>query len=1421
MSSKTRIGSPPTELSKWLRSKEGLGSAGEVRKETYPLTIPDPTAKAKAFTPHGNTTLFPLWPNGVRTSSCDLTGNLIYVGDGGIERYEGKKVDGSIVLMDFNSETNWLIAARLGAKAAIFLEPDATWRSQGEMLWSNLPLDFPRFWVSREDAKVLFQSLDKQIRVHCNQKWIEIEAENLFVTIPGSDPGFKNEWILIGAYSDSISVVPGLPHGAEQACSAAALIEIAHFLKKNKPKRSVLLLLTSGHFQAMQGIRQFLEKRFEDNWKITNYRIPQFAYFLDLSSHSTGVVPLGFGWWVEYRWEVIQEETAVARFMRERIPEIARTMQREEREIFYDGVNNPDGRAWKNNILCRIAHEGEIANLAGLNMISFVTSEDARYHQDTPFDNLENVNLPAFCTQLRTILCLLDHLLNDSQNESLYGDNAVPYRGGSEFLKMSLKAGFSTIAGQVLTYDPRRSFLPDIPVRNALVVLENRYPSYAGIRGAYVARAYGKEARYRLLGIPPVTAFYPLDRFPISLWAYEIGKDGEIIRTLDFNEQHPNRFPTTFFLNTAYREVPIAVFSCLAWELYGLRDSLSMQSLTVLKMLDGRNNGDPRRYSLQVSQRDYRWREQPLWEDGGVFFGIENDRFKIVGKNAANDTRLLLTNSNQEIPEGTGFPLSKRMPVFSIALQSAVDIYTINEERLALLRKHRILNKGIEDLHGKAWNAILSAKKAYEQKHYALAERDALEAWGYAARVHPLILSTTKDIVNGLVFYLFLIMPFCYFLERLFFGFKKLLNQLLASSSIFIATFFALRYLHPAFDLSGNTFMIFVAFTMGALSLIVITFVFGKFESSLLLYQRESEGTHEHKLSRVSILFTALQIGINNMRRRPMRTTLTGLTLVLVTFAMLSFTSIITDLRFNEIEEPGKPQYPGILLRDVKLQPLDDVAYRILLTEFGDEHPVVRRVWFYGAQGGAQSVLPLHANAKMVEVNAILGLESDERHVLAPHLALLPGGRWFEKGERDAIILPRSVAERLAILPDDVNHTLVRLGGMNFRLVGIADDLALKKLNDLDQESFMPADFDRSGQLQQRGQGGDASFLTYVRLDPSQIAILPAQTTLEIGGVMRTIAVSFSNHREAENAMRALLPRVNRNLYGSALRDGKPVIRRFSSVAATQGTGFEYVLIPAILAAIIMLNTMIASVIEREREIGIFSAIGLSPRNISSLFFAEALVYAILGVVGGYIFAQIVGKFVGMTNLFPEIYLNFSSMSAFVSVLMVIFVVFSSTIYPAKIASRIATSAGQEWVITTPESDEWKIPLPFTTSREQSVGLARYYEQWLKAFEEYAIGEFVTTDVETQIQNGYLATSARCWLAPYDLGVQQKFEIVFEETEIPGIFGIALNIHRFSGDPEHWESLNRRFIGSLRQQFLIWRSLTKEQQEEYLRMGNQ
>jgi len=262
-------------------------------------------------------------------------------------------------------------------------------------------------------------------------------------------------------------------------------------------------------------------------------------------------------------------------------------------------------------------------------------------------------------------------------------------------------------------------------------------------------------------------------------------------------------------------------------------------------------------------------------------------------------------------------------------------------------------------------------------------------------------------------------------------------------------------------------------------------------------------------------------------------------------------------------------------------------------------------------------------------------------------------------------------------------------------------------------------------------------------------------------------------------------------------------------------------LFPILIAACIVLNTMLGSVFERIKEIHIFSSIGLAPNHVAVLFLAESFVYSILGAVLGYVLGQSVTKLISHYDLLQGLSLNFSSISGVVSTCLVVAVVMLSTLYPARKASQVATpSIDRSWRVPDPVGDDWTIPMPFSVTGDQAVAMGHFLTEWFKAYEEYSIGNFVTQNVSTYtFDSEYgMAYSIKlmAWLAPFDLGVSQKVELQTVPTDMPDVYELRLVVHRESGDVSNWKRVNRRFLNTMRKQCRICRNLSTSERERYL-----
>ncbi|MDJ0874911.1 MAG: M28 family peptidase, partial [Desulfobacterales bacterium] len=214
----------------------------------------------------GQVALHPLLANAVSPGTIPpggLTGSVIYAGSGRLDEFNGREVAGAIVLMEMNSGRNWLNAANLGARALIYLDRGDTPRALFEDKSELTPVQFPRLWASFEDLEALGgdpRRFDADIplkaTVTADTRWVDVTAENIFAFIPGRDPALAEHVLIVEAFYDSRGYVVGRSPGADEACGIATLLALARQLKDNPPARSMLLLATDAHSEALAGMRE-------------------------------------------------------------------------------------------------------------------------------------------------------------------------------------------------------------------------------------------------------------------------------------------------------------------------------------------------------------------------------------------------------------------------------------------------------------------------------------------------------------------------------------------------------------------------------------------------------------------------------------------------------------------------------------------------------------------------------------------------------------------------------------------------------------------------------------------------------------------------------------------------------------------------------------------------------------------------------------------------------------------------------------------------------------------------------------------------------------------------------------------------------------------------------------------------------------
>ncbi|MBC7289481.1 MAG: ABC transporter permease, partial [Armatimonadetes bacterium] len=460
---------------------------------------------------------------------------------------------------------------------------------------------------------------------------------------------------------------------------------------------------------------------------------------------------------------------------------------------------------------------------------------------------------------------------------------------------------------------------------------------------------------------------------------------------------------------------------------------------------------------------------------------------------------------------------------------------------------------------------------------------------------------------------------------------------------MFLIVFVCLYFVHPAFALTTAPPIILLSFIIMALAVLVIAIVTNKFNTELKQMKQARSGVHEADVGRLSAATAAFNLGVANMRRRKLRTGLTATTIVLLTFTVLSFTSVRSYIRYNEIRLPHPPAYQGVMLRDRGWLSLEEPTTYIVENEFGREAVVAPRAWYISSDLQKELMIDVALSSdptRRFTVAAIVGVTPQEEHVMPIAKALI-AGRWMKPGEKQVAVLPETVAAALGITPESLGAASVSVFGTDFKVVGILSEAAMRNMNDLDGEPMMPVNYSMlrpeiirqiQEMAQQREQLGASSaqamLQEYTHYAPDKCIFLPYERVLELGGTLRSIAVRFPDAKAAAEAVGRMMKRFALTIYAGIGRD----TFLFSSVGMTALSGLENLVIPIIIAALIVLNTMLGAVHERVREIHIYSSLGLAPVHISMLFLAEAAVFANLGAIIGYLIGQTLAKVLSMTG---------------------------------------------------------------------------------------------------------------------------------------------------------------------------------------------
>lgn len=1371
---------------------------------------------------------YALWPNYVQTcyvpADNPIKGPLIYVGEGELKDFNGKVVKDSIVLMDFNTGRNWINAFNLGAKAVIFIAPSSTSFYEARTKFLQTPVHFPRVYVSQEVGLILKGLADKgtEVSLSLNMKYEEVDVKNIIAVVPGLSP---NDIIVVAAHYDTWSVVPALAPGADEAVSISSLMEIARYFSKTekKPRYTIWFVALAGHWQALAGAREFVEAYYFDESVIAGERRIWAFMSVDLSTDISKASLLYAGFFYEFHGGAI---TAIdARFTRWLRPVVfnnilpALQSQRPDREYqLEDGFLSQWG--WWASIYGPYMLDSEPFCIAHGLGFAFRTSS-SRPMWGHPLSGIEHVNLSNLAPQLEMAAAIVYHLSSlgvDMDWHLIKPARTLYVAGGADV------AGYITIPGTVMVYNISEGWYEPVP--NAIVaILRGGSLGYSSYPFSKILVKSDENGRFEVHGIGGIFAVshagwygaaifieaYVIDeRTGLIEYAPDLGQWGAM--RIPF-KRYPDRHP--FPVTTVVFKASSIVISDIS-DPAGITPKLYLDPRFESSVYDAWNSVP---YLLQVLNfKDLS--EYIMWgiahdpsESIAIVFVPPNTRAMILYKlTSALRISGILANASELSPEGEGILVGpmEEIRIIHTAYHFARNLFLISKGRYENLKRKFIRNVIAEEFYRKAEESLAEAEKHFMDLRYDEAYSKSKVAWIYSIALYYEVMKNIYDTLYVNILILVLMIPSIFLFEGLVLG--GVGKRKLIGISLIAAIFISLYYLiHPAPHVAANFWMS----PLGISLEILFIFVLGVFLSKILEITRRAReritGKHYMEKPSLSIIFTSFNVGIRSMRRRKLRTILTLTNIFIVTFSLIALTSVVPKPSVT-FAEPTTfyPSYNGLFLRrgtimDVPNNVIDPSNLDVLEALIPLNMSI--RAWWYPQSIGGRRVYTVisHGNRTWT-IKAILGLSVREVEVTRFNL-MLKEGRWFPSDSYKGCILP---AEAAAALGVDVGDT-IRFESYNLEVVDILNTTLANKHKDLDGYPMTPVNPDMVTALFR----GFIQEEEWIPLSYNEIMIVPYRLILERGGYISSLAF----HSDDFELLKEVAGTISMVLRGFQIyiAHGETVL--IVNPVVTFGLyGWLMMLIPQFIGALIILNTMLGSVKERVREIGIYSAVGVSPRDVGFMFLMETLTYALIAAILGYIFGMLTNIFlIASGALPPEFIANISSLSTALVLLVAIAFTLAGSIYPMSVASRVVTpSMERKWrTDTKPIGDLWEIPLPFSTTNVREVeGILKFLYEYFSTHTGETLDPFIVTSYSISLKDREV--TSRMLLQPIEAGVNQELKVVFTFSEIERRFLPLVRIRRLVGSRELWTAKNYEVINCIRKQLLIWRGMSSADRRAYI-----
>ena len=570
---------------------------------------------------------------------------------------------------------------------------------------------------------------------------------------------------------------------------------------------------------------------------------------------------------------------------------------------------------------------------------------------------------------------------------------------------------------------------------------------------------------------------------------------------------------------------------------------------------------------------------------------------------------------------------------------------------------------------------------------------------------------------------------------------------------------------------------------IGSFLFIIAYFIYSEIPQSFEGQSRESTGV-------IATLSAAISLAARNLRRRPLRSVLTFITMAAAVFAFVAFSSVGYGISITKTPFPIHTSVKGPAIKiGVKLY-LDEVS---LVKELAPNAVPAPRYLSPSYKLG----LRLKGPKGTAVINGIIGVDFEaEDQISGIGSTLIARGNFSDERW---IVISSYAAKKTGLKVGDIAEIYSSNGLYEItklRVAGIFSEYRLAGISDINGAPLRPWIIIHG----ERGSGKQ-----YIR--PSEIAVVPPKEASKLGARFIGYAFYIPDEKVAEEAAKKLVEQLGVPVtYG---KDG--IAYTFYRTIGIKASRLEAIMV-VLLSGFTVANAMIASVYERRKELSIYTALGMNPSHVSLIFIFEAI---LLGAsVAGYsmlaalIAADKASKILGVTPSFTPEWLSTALLLSVITGVV-------AGLKPAEKASLQAVpSLIRRWSFKRMTGGEVKELLPFRIDADL-IG------QHL---------EFVKRRIEsTYPQHSVLL---RTLIHIKDLGSEKILEIDADlvsegrasavillryRRESQKYYSVELVITPKSVTGEHYMKLIYSVVDEIRKTMLAWQALYRQNVKEKIR----